>query len=163
GMLQRLPVSANRFQGRCANGNLAFLFSFAANANELLVAIQVFRPQSAKFADTQATGINCFEQSGVPMESRTVELGSTRLLEPFQFASRRAQQIEHLLSGQKFRKAPRGFWHGDALDWGGFGVSTAHQEFVEGAECAEAKHDGGATFLLPSQKAQISAKIVASE
>ena len=46
-----------------------------ANANELLIAVQVFRPQAAKFANTQTTGINCFEQGGVPMESSTVELG----------------------------------------------------------------------------------------
>lgn len=152
GMLGFLPVVADGVQGGRADGKAALFFSFAHDAEELAIPLDVLDEEAAEFADSQAAGVNGFEDGGVS-EKRGGGVGrSGRVfgLAPH-FCEWGLQQAGHLLDGEESGQTFVGFGQGDLFD-GDFGQFSLFDEVaVKAAESGEAKLNGGAAEIVSAK------------
>ena len=68
-LFEGAPVGFNGLERGCADGDEAFFLSFAADADDLLVPVDVLGLEAAEFAYAQAAGVNDFEDGGVAVSS----------------------------------------------------------------------------------------------
>lgn len=163
-MLGFLPVVADGVQGGRADGKAALFFPFAHDAEELLVPLDVLDEEAAEFADSQAAGVNGFEDGGVSDKGNGGfgRRGCVFRL-ALHFRQRRLQQIGHLIDGEESRQAFVGFGQGDLFDGDCLQFSFFDEVAVEAAESREAKLNSGAAEIVSAKMPQPSAEVMALE
>ena len=162
-MLGRLPVIADRVQGGRADGKAALFFSLAHDAEELVVPLDILNEEAAELADSQAAGVNGFEDGGVSDKGGGVGRSRRVFGLALHFHQRRLQQIGHLIDGEELRQAFVGFGKGDSFDGNFRQFSFFNEVAVKTTESGEAKLNGGAAEIVSAEVPQPSAEVMALE
>lgn len=151
-MLGLLPVITDRVQGGRADGKAALFFSFAHDAEELLIPLDVLDEEAAELANSQSAGVNGFEDGGVSNKASGGVGGSGRVfgLAPH-FHQRRFQQTGHLIDGEESGQSFVGFGKRDSFDGNFRQFSFFDEVAVEAAKSGEAKLDGGAAEIVSAK------------
>ena len=163
---ERFPIMTDRLDGVITDRSDTFLLPFSAHADEAFGSVEVFDPQTAKFADAEPAGINRFQNGGIAEVNGAINVcvfffGRFALLGEFE--DRRVEQRVHLVRSQKARKAPFEFGKLNVFDGNGWDGAAPHEKFVERAQGGEAEAHRGAGELFASEVTEIGAEIIALE
>ena len=163
---ERFPIMMDRLEGVIADRRDAFLFAFAANADEALGSVEIFNAQAAEFADAETAGINRFENGGVAEVNRAIDVFAF-LLRGFalfgEFEDRRVEQRVHLLCGEEAGEAAFEFGELDVFNRRSGDNAATDEKLVERTQRGKAKADGSASELLATKITEIGTEIIALE
>lgn len=126
--------------------------------------MDVLDEEAAKFADSQAAGVNGFEDGGVSDKGKRGVGRSRRVfgLAPH-FHQRRLQQVGHLIDSEESGQSFVGFGKGDLFDGDFRQFPFFDKVAVKTAESGEAKLNGGAAEIVSAEVPQPSAEVMALE
>lgn len=161
---QDLPVGLHRPEGMGTDGNEALFAAFAEDADHGFVRVQILHAQAAEFGDTQAAGVDEFENGGVARGYGGVEgAAGFRFLGSVEFACGSREEGLHLFDGEESDEASGQLWKRKVLDWSRSDVTAPEQEPIERAQGGETQADGGGAEGLAAEVSQEEPELFAGD